>query len=69
MVQLAALKASILADGDLPFIVTHVGDDVVIMARIPAKKFDQICAESAYFEDFEDSGDVEAVETTDGYSA
>ncbi|WP_420411585.1 hypothetical protein [Roseibium sp.] len=69
MVHLAALKASIIANGDVPFVVTHVGNDVVIMARMSAEKFDEICAESAHFEDFEDNGDVEAVETTDGYSA
>ncbi|WP_395175030.1 hypothetical protein [Roseibium alexandrii] len=69
MARLRAIKASIIAKGDIPFSVTNVGDDVVIVARIPAERFDEICAMSACSEDWEDDGHTEAVPTTDGYAS
>ncbi|CTQ67071.1 hypothetical protein [Roseibium alexandrii] len=69
MARLKAIKAEIIANGEIPFTVANVGDDVVIIARMPAHRFDEICADGAHFEDWEDDGHTEAEQTTDGYSA
>jgi hypothetical protein len=58
-----------LADTDIPFMAVPAGEHVVLMARIPLTKFEELCVANCDAADRESNGDIEAEETTDGYSA